>query len=532
MALDFPADPGAQTPVNEFSPTSTPYASTNGGTYKWDGNKWTGEVIVQPFSIISENAPYAEPGDMWWSTLDGRLYVKYKDDDSEQWVDASPSVGKVHIDDVAGGIPDAPTDGEYYTRRNATWDPISILGEAPEDNKYYARKDGAWEEIPRDVVSVKDFGAVGDGVTDDTAAIQAALDTTALGVYFPPGLYRIEGAPFEPAGGWTLQSTVDHRKIWGDSAWITADNPIDKAFKIFGDHNEFSLNCTGKNNIAIFVEMEAAHPYVHNCVIQDLKAIPGKVIAIQIDTNGHYTITDNIIQNLEAIGDGDFGNGVGMARAIAVTINDTVNVNKPSLIANNSIDNIIGEEGDAIVVQSNTEGNYFNLNTLITGNTIHNFNRRGIKIQGDQVRVISNNFFNSWSSRPATPQTVIDMNAGEDHVVAYNNIANCEWFTQIKIFEDRNGEKVNNCVVVGNIITKLGSAHDTSIMFFNTNGGDGLTVKDNAIDCPGCTTTAIGVRDTRNVIVSGNTAIHDGPFISVENCTNVGQNYNLSIVDL
>ena len=40
-----------------------------------------------------------------------------------------------------------------------------------------------------DTVSVKDFGAVGDGVTDDTAAIQAALDSGASTVTVPDGTY-------------------------------------------------------------------------------------------------------------------------------------------------------------------------------------------------------------------------------------------------------------------------------------------------------------------------------------------------------
>lgn len=43
----------------------------------------------------------------------------------------------------------------------------------------------------KDVVSVKDFGAVGDGVTDDTAVINAAIASGAKSIYFPAGTYII-----------------------------------------------------------------------------------------------------------------------------------------------------------------------------------------------------------------------------------------------------------------------------------------------------------------------------------------------------
>lgn len=53
MALNFPANPAAQTPVNTYSPTSTPFANTdNNLTYVFDGVKW-GTTGSPPFLLNS-----------------------------------------------------------------------------------------------------------------------------------------------------------------------------------------------------------------------------------------------------------------------------------------------------------------------------------------------------------------------------------------------------------------------------------------------------------------------------------------------
>jgi hypothetical protein len=69
----------------------------------------------------------------------------------------------------------------------------------------------------RDVVSVKDFGAVGDGTTDDTTALQAAIayceNATQYGgraLYIPGGRYKISAA---------LTLSKEFITIFGDGAW-------------------------------------------------------------------------------------------------------------------------------------------------------------------------------------------------------------------------------------------------------------------------------------------------------------------------
>lgn len=64
----------------------------------------------------------------------------------------------------------------------------------------------------RDVISVKDFGAVGDGVTDDTAAIQKVIDSlsaTGGNIYFPKGSYLITS---------TLKILNSNISLYGDGA--------------------------------------------------------------------------------------------------------------------------------------------------------------------------------------------------------------------------------------------------------------------------------------------------------------------------
>lgn len=61
-------------------------------------------------------------------------------------------------------------------------------------------------------INVKNFGAIGDGVTDDTSAIESALYSRVSGetLYFPPGTYKITRTLYIGNGNTTTASTT-----WG-----------------------------------------------------------------------------------------------------------------------------------------------------------------------------------------------------------------------------------------------------------------------------------------------------------------------------
>lgn len=82
----------------------------------------------------------------------------------------------------------------------------------------YSMIDGA-------VVNVRDYGATGDGTTNDTVAIQAAIDAAAPNgaVYFPAGTYRIARTT-GTADRWGLKITGSNLTLIGDQATLRRFN--------------------------------------------------------------------------------------------------------------------------------------------------------------------------------------------------------------------------------------------------------------------------------------------------------------------
>jgi len=96
---------------------------------------------------------------------------------------------------ATGAEVDTGTDDTKFLTAKAVNDSHNVPDVAPGTAYNVLKSNGTdWISGSLDYVNVKDFGAVGDGLTDDSTAINAALNGGSKRVYIPAGIYILDAS--------------------------------------------------------------------------------------------------------------------------------------------------------------------------------------------------------------------------------------------------------------------------------------------------------------------------------------------------
>jgi polygalacturonase len=272
------------------------------------------------------------------------------------------------------------------------------------------------QDKQRETVSVKDFGARGDGATDDTLAIQTAIDSGASNVQFPAGTYVISARITVSASGVALQSSqgavIQHKAsvAVGFSALRIRASDVSVVGLTF-DGSNASPPLSGNNS---FVNVDANGGALDGIAFRQCKfrnldgygiyqfAVSGTLSNISLIGCEFKNFTASGTQGCVQLG------GPGSAVIISKVRIDSciwrsVNGSGVSVRSNNgadflddvSVTNCLYDAGTSAYTTIGVE--LWNArNVAITGNVFRNA-RMGLSIDADQYAVAGNTFENMGS---------------------------------------------------------------------------------------------------------------------------------------
>lgn len=234
-------------------------------------------------------------------------------------------------------------------------------------------------------VSVEKFGAVGGGSMEDTDRIKNALSSAVKEIKFSRGKSYIATE--------TLSSSLDGRVISGYGAKVTlSGSSIGTAVMMSGDDSKclgLTVDCNQAAHTGVNIEGDS--PEIKHCKVINVFNASGGAYAIRTSSLLATRIERNEVHNVMSEGDSVTGNSVGASRAIFIgwSGGDREEV---AVVANNTISNVLGEEGDAIHVQGTDVTPFRKGLVKISNNQISRCTRRAIKIQASNCLIKNNTY--------------------------------------------------------------------------------------------------------------------------------------------
>ncbi|MDQ1000309.1 hypothetical protein QFZ28_000709 [Neobacillus niacini] len=339
----------------------------------------------------------------------------------------------------------------------------------------------------------RDFGAVGDGITDDTKALQAWLNAPGKNKVLKNGVFKITSGLLSSKPGSTITS---------DGAVILAGSPNIIMLTVKGKHSLVSVELDGNNQAAGGILIQGAECTVKNSKITNFYGSNQTAYGIKSQTSEGILIEDNTISSIKGTKNGKLGDNIGASRAILVTSKEAAT--KQNIVRNNTISGVTGEEGDAIqFLFNNGESPFLNAQGIIQGNTIKNSNRRAIKIQASNVKILNNKHVNTLTIKLLpNASNLIDI-IQSNNIVVQGNTLDATHFLGISIsgkFNNKaSGILIKSNVIKGGVTLSGGNRVTTNGIYWNN-------IKDSSILSNSISGTVFPISGSNgtNLIISNN----------------------------
>ena len=257
----------------------------------------------------------------------------------------------------------------------------------------------------REVFSVKDFGALGNGSNDDRQEIQAAIDAAiAAGggtVYFPKGTYKITGYVGKNTSAPQATSII----LLGEAGTILSSEPTSySAYGIFFQGSNWdtlgveNIYVEGNNKTATLIRLtptDAEKIFINLCEARNANApnlpnVTTSPTGITISGAKVSSVTDCIVENVSRDALAPGGNPLACS---GINITDSDNAFIQNCYIKNITHNNQGlQDADGIkVFSTNVGGVRPRQEALVQGNTIIDCDGRFIKLQTNGSAVVTGN---------------------------------------------------------------------------------------------------------------------------------------------